>query len=282
MPGGRDGNLRGGHLAEGLGCELLRRLCAVAPVPNTEDVGIDAVCTILRGARRELRATNTFGVQIKAASARRVPYNNPRAAHWLHDLDIPFFFMSVDLKRATAALYSFEGVFMSRLDNVTFFLDWPKRRRLRSDRLLDRGPTSDRHHFWFGAPIITFSFENLEDVEFCEEVRELLECWCKQVASVLHSRRLGAYEMLHWQTGRPPTRGPAAMSAGADRAELVRLFESAAPVLSKMRIILDALGEPDLEQCLHRLAQGAVSLGASDIGALLLMPQDISIPTRGY
>ena len=64
-------------------------------MPTTEDVGVDAVCTILRGEGRALCATNTFGVQIKAVSVRRIPFDDERSAYWLHDLDTPMFLMSI-------------------------------------------------------------------------------------------------------------------------------------------------------------------------------------------
>ena len=43
MPGERDGNIRSGDIKEDLGMLLLKGIAAVAPVPRTEDVGIDAV-----------------------------------------------------------------------------------------------------------------------------------------------------------------------------------------------------------------------------------------------
>lgn len=48
MPVRRGKNLRSGDLAEQLGLYLIQSLSLVAPVPRTEDVGIDIVCTLLR------------------------------------------------------------------------------------------------------------------------------------------------------------------------------------------------------------------------------------------
>jgi len=75
MPGRLGRNLRGGHRAEGLGVDLLRAFCAVAPVPQTEDVGFDAVATVLRVDGRFLMAEQSFCVQFKARSVRTIPYD---------------------------------------------------------------------------------------------------------------------------------------------------------------------------------------------------------------
>ena len=45
--------------------------------------------------------------------------------------------------------------------------------------------------------------------------------------------------------------------------------------------MLHELGERELEEYLRRLAEGAMSMGASDISALTLLARDISNPTRG-
>ena len=56
MPGSRGRNFRGGDLAEGLGLELLRPFAFIAPVPRPEDVGIDAVATLIRRETHRLIA----------------------------------------------------------------------------------------------------------------------------------------------------------------------------------------------------------------------------------
>jgi hypothetical protein len=48
MPATRGINLRSGDLAEQLGLFLLQCVSLTAPVPRTEDVGIDVICTLIR------------------------------------------------------------------------------------------------------------------------------------------------------------------------------------------------------------------------------------------
>ena len=47
MPARRGKNFRSGDLAEQLGLYLLQSVALVAPVPRTEDIGIDVVCTLI-------------------------------------------------------------------------------------------------------------------------------------------------------------------------------------------------------------------------------------------
>lgn len=128
MPGKLWRNLRSGHRAEGLGVELLRQLCAVAPVPQTEDVGFDAVATVLRIDGGLLRAGNSFCVQFKARSVREIPYD--RAAYdSLRALDLPLFIGSVDAATQELALFTTHNatcrVDAEHYDSVTMRLDTP-------------------------------------------------------------------------------------------------------------------------------------------------------------
>jgi hypothetical protein len=96
MPGSRDRNLRSGHAQEDFGCLLLKAIALVAPVPGPEDVGIDAVATLLRPeTTRRLIPEDTFFVQIKASSESVVSYTTPDAVRWILELELPFFVGSV-------------------------------------------------------------------------------------------------------------------------------------------------------------------------------------------
>jgi hypothetical protein len=70
--GRRPRDFRAGDLSEELGVALLKGIAAVATVPRPEDVGIDAIATLLReGPNRMLVAENSFYVQIKKAGETR-------------------------------------------------------------------------------------------------------------------------------------------------------------------------------------------------------------------
>ena len=103
MVGRLDRNLRKGHRAELEGIDLLRPFCAVAPVPQTEDVGFDAVATLLRTDGRFFYAEDSFCVQFKAGSVREIELE-PHEYTWFHSLSMPLFLGSVDIVSKTIEL----------------------------------------------------------------------------------------------------------------------------------------------------------------------------------
>src|SRR5208282_5102428 len=118
MPGSRGRDWRGGDLAEGLGLELLRPFAFIAPVPRTEDIGIDAVATLFRRETDKLFAEGSFLVQVKAVSRRKIEYTGEQM-DWLRALTLPFYWMSVDLASTTVELWS-----MSHATVHPNFRDW--------------------------------------------------------------------------------------------------------------------------------------------------------------
>lgn len=109
---------RQSDLAEGLGCEMLRRFAAVARVPREEDFGLDAICTLLRPESDMLRAENTFAVQVKAESADPIDISEA-GCRWLQTLDVPLFLLSVNLQSAAAELHSYDWA-IERPEDLAF------------------------------------------------------------------------------------------------------------------------------------------------------------------
>jgi hypothetical protein len=105
VPGRLGRNLRIGHRAEELGIELLRAFCAVAPLPQAEDVGFDAIGTILRSDGRFLIAEDSFCVQFKAKSVWEIVYDKA-GYDWLRKLSLPLFIGSVEISLQEVALYA--------------------------------------------------------------------------------------------------------------------------------------------------------------------------------
>src|SRR5438132_14267048 len=84
-------NFRSGNLAENLGLLLLKGIAAVADVPRTEDIGLDAVATLLRrDADGNCYAEDSFGVQLKAASETSLEYTD-HGLTWFLGQSQPFF-----------------------------------------------------------------------------------------------------------------------------------------------------------------------------------------------
>src|SRR5713101_3666742 len=105
MPGRLHTNFRSGNLAEDLGLLLLKGIAAVADVPRTEDIGLDAVATLLRrDADGDCYAEDSFCVQLKAVSETSLEYKDPGLT-WFLGQSQPFFIGRVSLADARISLY---------------------------------------------------------------------------------------------------------------------------------------------------------------------------------
>lgn len=98
-------NFRPANIAEGLAVQMLRPFSAVAPVPRDEDFGIDLIGTLLRRKGKVYVAENSFAVQVKKSTAAEFPFAG-EGLKWLRELDIPYFPLVVNLRRATASLFT--------------------------------------------------------------------------------------------------------------------------------------------------------------------------------
>ena len=196
MPGRRHAGFRSGDLTEGLALELLRPIAFVAPTPRPEDVGFDAVATVFRRENPFLYAERSFLVQVKAASEQKVKYAG-RAVDWFRNLELPLYFLKVDMRTCTAMLYApcratRHPNFRDRKEVSLLFNDTPA--TLKGDGL----------SAGFGAPILRWTAENAQDKAFCRNVHEVLSCWIELDTLAIHSRRFGIARQIEWETNRMP------------------------------------------------------------------------------
>jgi len=105
MPGEQDANLRSGHLAEAIALDFLRPFAFIAPSPNPDDIGFDAVATLIREDGRRLFAEDSFLVQVKSRSFRAETYTG-KQLDWIRELQLPFFFLRADLLVPRFELFS--------------------------------------------------------------------------------------------------------------------------------------------------------------------------------
>lgn len=111
MPVKRGKNFRNGDLVEQLGVYLIQSVALVAPVPRTEDIGIDVVATLIRDdARYSYIAEDSFYVQIKSSTISKIEYDKD-GVKWLYDLKLPFFIASVDKNKSSIKLYTTKRIF---------------------------------------------------------------------------------------------------------------------------------------------------------------------------
>jgi hypothetical protein len=193
MPGKMDDNLRRGNNSENLGLHLLRAVGAVAPVPRDQDVGIDAVVTLLKrdDGRRLIAGSNVF-VQLKSSSLRKLVFDEGDI-DWLLRLELPYFIGSVDQTQSSIALYTVQSlvnlgssiraelyldeakVGLNTVDSEAEFNEWNNLKTSIRDSRLSLGP-----------PILEWGIEDVGSHEFLKASHDVLQSW----VNLIHENRL--------------------------------------------------------------------------------------------
>lgn len=229
-----DANLRRGYLAQDLGVYLLRSFAAVAPVPGPDDVGIDAIATLLRQhTSRKLVAESSFYVQIKASSVRTVRYCGDNAK-WLRELQLPFFIGSANVEDASLSLYTSHA--LSRVilekdyEEYHLHLDANSGASERTP-----GSTSIRH-VTLGRPVLTWSATDIADSTFLEKAYGVMKPWLDFEYRNIAMRVIRYCENLKWDTGQPPELAGMMMFSDTDpekglKADLTAML----PFVEKLR-----------------------------------------------
>lgn len=202
MPAFRGKNLRSGDLAEQLGLVILQSVALVAPVPRTEDVGVDAVVTLLRDfdARRFI-AEDSFFVQIKSASVTSIEFDREGAA-WLYALDLPFFVASVDRVTSSMSLYCAHRLSDAFITNhargsLTIHLD----DRDTDDEFVGR----DDPNVHIGPPVLSWSVtEPVADITFAKTFYEVIKKHIKFAKQNIRTRDVGWAEYVRWKPNELP------------------------------------------------------------------------------
>jgi hypothetical protein len=218
-------NLRQGHRAELEGIDLLRPFCAVAPVPQTEDVGFDAVATLLRTDGPFFYAEDSFYVQFKARSVREIELK-PHEYVWFHSLSMPLFIGSVNIASKEVELFT-----------THWLAGHPNTRNFTSATMcLDPGQTSlngECMRLSLGTPVLRWTPQEAEATEFQALAYTVLKQWNTTEYLNLALRHIRTKRQLwEWRTNEVP--GPGHMAAMAGPDELVRDLEAAVPYLMKI------------------------------------------------
>lgn len=202
-------NTRFGYLHENLGHHLLRAMSLVAPVPAYEDVGIDALATLLQPPVNALKYAEgaTFGVQFKAASVDAIPFNFDEhgtfkeKGHiaWLKELRIPFFIGVIDSKRAAMLLYSTQHVYHTLLD---------KGERLRALTIVfeaeEANDDDSEPSVFLGPPIVEYDILTAHEQGFCDWIYRVMKRWLEIETGNVLARDLGFIEKAKWKTNKVP------------------------------------------------------------------------------
>jgi len=225
MAGRRHKDFRSGDLNEELGVLLIKGVAAVATVPRPEDVGVDAVATLLRDAENDLLiAENSFYIQFKSASDRKVKYAD-HEVRWLESLKLPFFIGSIRKPDSAIDLYPTHRLSQAMLEmqhkEVHLFLDTKKEG--------DAG--RDVRYLNIGPPLLTWSTHDLANAEFAPHAYSVLKPYLEAEQRNIEYRGIRYLETIRWETGKPPKCEQSQMlfqSTGSDD-EILRVFRSMAP-----------------------------------------------------
>jgi hypothetical protein len=180
MPGRLRTSFRSGNLAEDLGLLLLMGIAAVAEVARPEDIGLDAIATLLRpDDDGNCYAEDSFVVQLKSASATTIEYQD-HELDWLVGQSQPMFIGLVSLEEAQISLYP--SLFVnhavlalharkvivrfgpSSLPSMIAGQEWAPW----------RGETDDGATVWLGEPLLRWKLKDVVDKDWAKRTYDIL------------------------------------------------------------------------------------------------------------
>ena len=208
MPGSLRTSFRSGNLAEHLGILLLKGVAAVADVPRQEDVGLDAIATLLRpDGDGNCYAEDTFVVQLKSESETEVEYSN-HAFHWFTQQTLPMFVGRVSLSESKIALHPtiFANQAISSLHATAVKIrfgnsDLPpmQREQLRSPWTVDKD-ADDTAVAWLGEPVVEWTVRDLTDRDSTNRIYRALKRMICELKRAILCLSNGHLLVLDWST----------------------------------------------------------------------------------
>jgi len=228
MPRHRHKDFRSGDLCEAMGILLLKGIAAVAEVARPEDVGIDAVGTLLRpGPDDLLVAEDSFFVQIKSSSKDHIDYDE-NGVCWLKELRLPFFIGSVDKKSSCMALYStnrLAGFLISSRERATYRLHLQK---------TDTTSTPERTEIYIGPAIAKWTVSQLCDKEHIERLYRVIKAHIEVEEWNISYRPLAYFQAVFWTTNDERLRKVLESGRGPSDDELKRILVNVSPHVALM------------------------------------------------
>lgn len=205
MPARRGKNFRSGDLAEQLGMYLLQSVALVAPVPRTEDVGIDVVCTLISDYNPySYLAEDSFYVQIKSNGVKEIEYSDIEV-EWLTNLKLPFFVAMVDKEEAKVSLYTckrlYDAIAMKKhRSSIRLILA-----NSEDDNVFDL-VDEEQTDIYLGIPIVEWSISDLMNNEL--NAKNLFFNIMKEHVRIIHEAMelyvLGCGMSYVWKTNEMP------------------------------------------------------------------------------
>jgi hypothetical protein len=206
MPGRLRASFRSGNLAEDLGLLLLKGVAAVAEVTRPEDVGLDAIATLLRRDKDgNCYAENSFLVQLKSATATCLEYKD-HGLQWLVGHSQPMFIGLVSLAEGQISLYPTlfvnHAVFSLNAESVTVRFG----RSALSPFLRGQewspwvGKPDHGAIVWLGEPILQWTLADLSDDAWGTRAYEILKKFLVVAQREIELLSFGQCSVLGWKT----------------------------------------------------------------------------------
>ncbi len=198
MPGRLRTNFRSGNLAEHLGLLLLKSIAAIADVPRTEDVGLDAVATLLRPDRDgNCYAEDGFVVQLKSDSEKSMQYSGPELS-WFLTQSQPMFIGLVSRKEARISLYptlhANQAVLALHAEQITMRFDESE-----TPYPWAGGPGNSAT-VWLGAPLLSWTLMQMDDATWLESAYGTLRRFLGIARRERELLSFGQCSKLEWST----------------------------------------------------------------------------------
>ena len=207
VPARRGKNFRSGDLAEQLGLYLLQSMALVAPVPRTEDVGIDVVCTLISEYDQySYLAEDSFYVQIKSGSIREIEYSDVEV-QWLANLKLPMFVAVVDKVEMMVSIYTCKRLY----DAIALKKDRKEIRLILSENknenvfdLVDQEQTD----IFLGCPIFEWKLSDLmnEEVRIKTLFFNVMQEHIRIIREAMELYMIGCGTSYVWKTNEMPER----------------------------------------------------------------------------
>ena len=220
-------NFRFGVFAEDLGVLMMKTLAAVAEVSRSEDVGVDAICSLLRPDEDGNQyAEDTFLVQIKSASTKKVEYRGIQC-EWFRNQELPFFVGLASIDSSMMQLYP-------------LFKPWqvacvhrPKSVKIRFG---DGGWETDSDGsaiVWTGEPLLKWTVSDSRNREWRENSYQVLKEYLQFEHSLRHFSAYGQLLDVCWKTN---TKGSCARSDGVslNLCALQAIASDLSPILDSL------------------------------------------------
>jgi hypothetical protein len=283
MPGRLRASYRSGNLSEHLGLLLLKGVAAIAEVPRTEDVGLDAVATLLRrAADGNCYAEDSFVVQLKSESAPTIEYRD-HELKWLLGQSQPMFVGRVSLADSRIRLYPTvyinQAVFALETEHVSLRFG---PRPLPPNMSAENSPgwakeASKTATVWLGNPLLEWRIADIPTPEWQELAYKVLKRFLAMAQRELGLLVLGRASGLTWSTNDPESIRSGWFMAKGHPDNLQALATQSVPVLNALLLHTmvmpadhgDALAIP-LLAIFARLRELGISTSDAEVTELLV------------